>query len=87
MFESPASCFAFRCSAPLNSPQDESAVVDMTVPFIKAENRLRLSRPARNVSEQIKIKGGKHGNTNWIGSVGWNSETGKRDDETWERRV
>jgi hypothetical protein len=31
MFESLASCFAFRCSASLNSPQDESAVVNMTV--------------------------------------------------------
>jgi len=31
MFESLASYFAFRCSASLNSPQDESAVVDMTV--------------------------------------------------------
>ena len=30
MFESLASCFAFRYSAPLNSPQDESAVADMT---------------------------------------------------------
>jgi hypothetical protein len=30
VFESLASCFAFRCSAPLNSPQDESAVEDMT---------------------------------------------------------
>ena len=30
MFESLASCFAFRCSASLNSPQDESAVADMT---------------------------------------------------------
>jgi hypothetical protein len=29
-FESLASCFAFRCSASLNSPQDESAVADMT---------------------------------------------------------
>jgi hypothetical protein len=33
MFESLASCFAFRCSASLNSPQDESAVADMTGPF------------------------------------------------------
>jgi hypothetical protein len=33
MLESLASCFAFRCSASLNSPQDESAVADMTVPF------------------------------------------------------
>jgi hypothetical protein len=30
MLESLASCFAFRCSALLNSPQDESAVADMT---------------------------------------------------------
>jgi hypothetical protein len=30
MFESLASCFAFRCSASLNSPQDESAVADTT---------------------------------------------------------
>ena len=29
MFESLASCFAFRCSAALNSPQQESAVADM----------------------------------------------------------
>jgi len=33
MFESLASCFAFRCSASLNSPQDESAVADMTALF------------------------------------------------------
>jgi hypothetical protein len=30
IFESLASCFAFRCSVSLNSPQDESAVADMT---------------------------------------------------------
>jgi len=30
MFESLASCFTFRCSALLNSPQDESAAADMT---------------------------------------------------------
>jgi hypothetical protein len=30
VFESLASCFAFRCSASLNSPQDESAVADIT---------------------------------------------------------
>jgi hypothetical protein len=30
MFESLASCFTFRCSASLNSAQDESAVADMT---------------------------------------------------------
>jgi hypothetical protein len=34
MFESLASCSAFRCSATLNSPQDESAVADMTPPFV-----------------------------------------------------
>jgi hypothetical protein len=39
MFESLASCFAFRCSASLNSPQDESAAADMT------GNDLRLLRP------------------------------------------
>jgi hypothetical protein len=31
MFESLVSCFTFRCSASLNSPQDESAVADMTM--------------------------------------------------------
>jgi len=30
MFESLALCFAFRCTASFNSPQDESAVADMT---------------------------------------------------------
>jgi hypothetical protein len=33
MFESLASCFVFRCGTPLNSPQEESAVADMTTPF------------------------------------------------------
>src|SRR5215211_2134157 len=37
MFESLASCFAFRCSASLNSPQDESAVADMTAPFNRGQ--------------------------------------------------
>src|SRR6516162_9675626 len=35
MFESLASCFTFRCSALLNSPQDESAAADMTAPFVR----------------------------------------------------
>src|SRR5207247_5628652 len=43
--------------------------------------------PARNVNEQIKIKGGNNGNTNWIGGVGGNSEAGQRNHETRERRV
>jgi hypothetical protein len=33
MLESLTSCFAFGCSASLNSPQDESAVADMTLLF------------------------------------------------------
>jgi hypothetical protein len=33
MFESLGECFAFRCSASLNSPPDESAVADMTIGY------------------------------------------------------
>jgi hypothetical protein len=35
MFESLASGFAFRCSAPLNSPQDESAMADMAASLMR----------------------------------------------------
>jgi hypothetical protein len=47
MFESLASCFAFRCSAPLNSPLDESAVADMTARFVSELWALRRRLCAR----------------------------------------
>jgi hypothetical protein len=51
MFESLASCFGFRCSASLNSPQDESAVADMT------GNDLRLLRPLAATQTTHQISG------------------------------
>ena len=44
MFESLASCFAFRCSASLNSPQDESAVADMTAAAMGQVHMVCLKR-------------------------------------------
>src|SRR4029450_5003780 len=50
----------------------------------RSDLRRRGSRAKRN---QLTIKGGKYGNTNWIGCLGRHTETRQGHHETRERRI